>query len=80
MVGNKVKEYKNLTEIWTKNRDKDEFLKYVRDNVAAYQKSESKTAMKREADGVGPKGKLIPSDRAWWPVHRRHLGTDDALR
>ena len=34
VVGNKVKEYKNLTEIWTKNRDKDAFLKYVRDNVA----------------------------------------------
>ena len=52
VVGNKVKEYKNLTEIWTKNRDKDVFLKYVRDNVAAYQKPESKTAMKREADGA----------------------------
>ncbi len=51
VVGNKVKEYKNLTEIWTKNRDKDEFLKYVRDNVAAYRKSESKTAMKPKADG-----------------------------
>ena len=38
VVGNKVKEYKNLTDIWAKNRDKDEFLKYVRDNVAAYQK------------------------------------------
>lgn len=33
IVGNKVKETKNLTEIWTKNRDKDVFLKYVRDNV-----------------------------------------------
>jgi len=43
IVGNKVKEAKNLTEIWTKNRDKDAFLKYVRDNVAAYQKAESKT-------------------------------------
>ena len=51
VVGNKVKEYKNLTEMWAKNRDKDVFLKYVRDNVTAYQKSESKTAMKPEADG-----------------------------
>ena len=51
VVGNKVKEFKNLTEIWAKNRDKDVFLNYVRDNVAAYQKSESKTAMKREAEG-----------------------------
>ena len=55
VVGNKVKEYKNLTEIWAKNRDKDAFLKYVRDNVAAYQKSESKTAMKPEADGSAKK-------------------------
>ena len=55
MVGNKVKEYKNLTEIWTKNRDKDEFLKYVRDNVVGYQKAESKTAMKREAEGSAKK-------------------------
>jgi len=44
IVGNKVKEAENLTEIWTKNRDKDVFLKYVRDHVAAYQKSESHTA------------------------------------
>lgn len=51
VVGNKVKTYKNLTEIWAKNRDKDVFLKYVRDNVAAYQKSDSQTAMKRGADG-----------------------------
>jgi len=51
VIGNKVKEFKNLTEIWAKNRDKDVFLKYVRDNVTAYQKAESKTAMKREAEG-----------------------------
>ena len=52
VVGNKVKAYQNLTEIWAKNRDKDEFLKYVRDNVVAYQKSGSKTAMKRDASGA----------------------------
>ena len=57
VVGNKVKEYKNLTEIWTKNRDKDEFLKYVRDNVTAYQNAESKTAMKPEADGSAKRAK-----------------------
>jgi hypothetical protein len=49
IVGKKVKEYKNLTEIWAKNGDKAEFLKYVRDNVAAYQKQKPKTAMKPEA-------------------------------
>lgn len=51
IVGNKVKEAENLTEIWTKNRDKDVFLKYVRDNVAAYQKAKSQTTMKRDAEG-----------------------------
>ena len=57
VIGNKVKEYKNLTEIWAKNRDKDVFLKYVRDNVAAYQKPESKTAMKPDADVSAQKTK-----------------------
>ena len=38
VIGNKVKEYKNLTEIWSKNGDKDAFLEYVRDNVDDYQK------------------------------------------
>ena len=55
VIGNKVKEYKNLTEIWEKNSDKDAFLKYVRDNVVGYQKADSKTAMKRGADGAGQK-------------------------
>jgi thiol-disulfide isomerase/thioredoxin len=50
VVDNKAVGVKNLTEIWTKNGDKDAFLKYVRDNVAAYQKSDSKTAMKPGAD------------------------------
>jgi len=36
---------KNLEEIWAKNRDRDVFLKYVQDNVKAYQKAEPKTAM-----------------------------------
>jgi acylphosphatase len=36
IVDNKAKEYKDLTEIWAKNRDKEAFLKYVRDNVNAY--------------------------------------------
>ena len=35
---NKVKEYKNLKDIWTKVREKPEFLKYVRENVEAYLK------------------------------------------
>jgi len=38
---NKVLEVNDLKEIWTKNRDKEVFLKYVRDNVAAYQKPTS---------------------------------------
>ena len=59
VVGNKVKHYKNLTEIWAKNGDKDEFLKYVRDNVAAYQKSMPKTAMKRKAEETSSKDKVI---------------------
>ncbi|MEN6405370.1 MAG: nitrophenyl compound nitroreductase subunit ArsF family protein [Thermoguttaceae bacterium] len=55
VVGNKVKAYKNLTEIWAKNGDKEAFLKYVRDGVAAYQKPESTTAMKSEADEAAQK-------------------------
>jgi hypothetical protein len=33
---NKVKQYKNLEEIWKKVQKKDEFLKYVRDHLDAY--------------------------------------------
>ena len=33
---NKVKEFKDLKDIWTKVRQKDEFVKYVRENVEAY--------------------------------------------
>ena len=43
---NKAVAVTNLKEIWTKNRDKDVFLQYVRDSVKAYQKPESKTALK----------------------------------
>lgn len=50
VISNKVKEYKNLTEMWAKNGDKDAFLKYVRDNVVACQKPDSKTAMKSGPD------------------------------
>ena len=35
---NKVKEFKDLKDIWTKVREKPEFLKYVRENVEAYLK------------------------------------------
>jgi hypothetical protein len=35
---NKVKEYKNLKDIWTKVREKPEFIKYVRENVQSYWK------------------------------------------
>ena len=33
---NKVKEYKNLKDIWVKVREKSQFMKYVCDNVDAY--------------------------------------------
>ena len=36
VVDNKVKEYKDLQEIWIKVKEKPEFLKYVRENVEAY--------------------------------------------
>lgn len=33
---NKVKEYKDLKDVWTKVGEKPEFIKYVRGNVEAY--------------------------------------------
>ena len=36
IAGNKVVKYKDLEDIWTKVRDKSEFIKYVRANVEAY--------------------------------------------
>jgi thiol-disulfide isomerase/thioredoxin len=38
IVENKVKEFKDLEEIWTKVQKKPEFLEYVQKNVAAYRK------------------------------------------
>ncbi len=38
VVDNKVAEAQNLAEIWTKSRDKDAFLEYVRENVKEYLK------------------------------------------
>ena len=43
--GKKVVEFKNLTEIWSKVRDKEEFIKYVQGNVSVYQK-DTKTSAK----------------------------------
>jgi hypothetical protein len=40
VVKNKVQEHKSLTEIWDKVGDKDDFIKYVQDNVKGYQKDE----------------------------------------
>ena len=40
VVNNKPAEVRNLEEIWTKNRDKDVFFKYVRDNVTACQQTQ----------------------------------------
>ena len=34
----KVAEFKDLQDIWTKVREKNEFLEYVRENVKAYEK------------------------------------------
>ena len=38
IVAGKVKEYKDLEDIWDKVDDKEAFLKYVRDNITAYRK------------------------------------------
>ncbi len=38
IVAGKVKEFKDLEEIWDKVDDKEAFLKYVRENVTAYRK------------------------------------------
>ena len=35
---NKVKQYKNLKDIWTHVREKPQFIKYVRENVESYWK------------------------------------------
>jgi hypothetical protein len=37
VVDNKVADFKNLKEIWTHVGDKNAFIKYVQDNVTAYQ-------------------------------------------
>lgn len=36
--GDKVAEYKNLQDIWTKVREKPQFIQYVRENVETYLK------------------------------------------
>jgi len=38
VVDNKVKEYKDLQDIWTKVGEKPEFLEYVREHVETYLK------------------------------------------
>jgi len=38
VVDNKVKDHKNLTEMWTKVRDKAAFIEYVQSNIKDYQK------------------------------------------
>ncbi len=38
VVGNKVKQFENLSEIWTKNGDKKAFFEYVQQNVKKYLK------------------------------------------
>ena len=48
VVNDKPAEVRNLEEIWTKNRDKDVFLKYVRDNVTACQKPKPEAAPSRK--------------------------------
>jgi hypothetical protein len=41
IAGNKVVEFKNLKDIWTKVGDKKAFLKYVQNGVTAYAKGQS---------------------------------------
>ena len=36
--GSNVTEYKNLKDIWTKVRDKEQFVKYVKENIESYLK------------------------------------------
>lgn len=38
VAGNKVAEYKNLSEMWAKSRDEAAFLEYVQSNVKSYLK------------------------------------------
>jgi thiol-disulfide isomerase/thioredoxin len=38
VVNNKVKEYKNLTEMWSKVGDKPAFVAYIQDNVKSYRR------------------------------------------
>jgi hypothetical protein len=38
IANNKVAEYKSLDEMWTKVRDKEDFINYVQVNVKEYQK------------------------------------------
>ena len=47
---NKAVKFGSLKEIWSKNSDKDAFLKYVRDNVKAYQKPQSNPPKKPALD------------------------------
>jgi thiol-disulfide isomerase/thioredoxin len=41
IAGNKVVEFKNLKDIWTKVGDKKAFLKYVQNGVTAYAKGQA---------------------------------------
>jgi thiol-disulfide isomerase/thioredoxin len=41
VVNKKVKDQKNLNEMWTKVRDKDAFIEYVQSNVKEYMKKET---------------------------------------
>ena len=58
---NKVAEFTDLKDIWTKNSDKKAFFKYVRDSVTAYLRATSQTALKPKADTSAAKTK---QDRA----------------
>jgi hypothetical protein len=45
---NKVQEHKSLTEMWDKVGDKDDFVKYVQDNVKSYQKDDKDQKDKKD--------------------------------
>ena len=50
VVKNKPVEIVNLQEIWTRNRDKEDFFKYVRDNIVTLQKTAEKSRKTEKQD------------------------------
>ncbi len=57
IVKNKVMGVRDLKEIWTKNRDKKVFFKYVQDNIVACQKPAKKPKLTAKAPGSAKRAK-----------------------